>query len=158
MPYSPGMLHPPIPLSPSSLYPLLPLSQSSLYPPPPSIPILPLSPPSLSFYPSPSSIPLLPLSPSPSIPPPHPSSPSIPLLRLCFQFPQAFTYLREDVREFLGHPIRARIKGTTVQRPSGMPKNKRFTYPMQAVYNGGPPVSTPVQGVIPPLYLSPPIV
>ena len=49
--------------------------------------------------------------------------------------------MREEVREFLGHPIRARIKGTTVQRSSGMPKKTRnVTYPIQPVYNGSPQV------------------
>ncbi len=53
---------------------------------------------------------------------------------------QAYSYLREEVREFLGQPIRARIKGTTVQRSSGMPKAKHAPFSMQSgPFNGGPP-------------------
>ncbi|XP_064389881.1 la-related protein 4-like [Halichondria panicea] len=44
---------------------------------------------------------------------------------------KAFAFLREEVRTFLGQPIRARIKGTSVQRSSGMPKKPRVSYPMQ---------------------------
>ena len=57
-----------------------------------------------------------------------------------FFTPQAFSYLREEVRQFLGQPIRARIKGTTVQRSSGMPKSKHIPFTMQ--YNGAPPQVT----------------
>lgn len=54
---------------------------------------------------------------------------------------QAFSFLREEVKTFLGQPIRARIKGTTVQRSSGMPKKPRVNYPIQPMYNGGTRVS-----------------
>lgn len=38
---------------------------------------------------------------------------------------------------FLGQPIRARIKGTTVQRSSGMPKTKHTgPFNVPPVYNG----------------------
>ena len=54
----------------------------------------------------------------------------------CFLL-QAFAYLREEVRDFLGQPIRARIKGTIVQRPSSVTKKTHYTYPsVQNVYNG----------------------
>ncbi|CAI8027454.1 La-related protein Larp4B [Geodia barretti] len=59
---------------------------------------------------------------------------------------KAFAHLREDVRNFLGHPIRARIKGTTVQRPSAVTKKSHYpssssSYPsVQNVYNGQQPV------------------
>lgn len=55
---------------------------------------------------------------------------------------QAFAYLREEVRDFLGQPIRARIKGTSVQRPSVVSKKPPQYYPMQNVYNGQQPVSS----------------
>ena len=55
---------------------------------------------------------------------------------------QAFAYLREEVRDFLGQPIRARIKGTTVQRPSSVTKKPHYSYSsVQSVYNGQQPVS-----------------
>ena len=84
------------------------------------------------------------LSTSLSLPPPAPSlpSPSVCVYVSMFCCIQAHQYLREEVREFLGHPIRARIKGTTVQRSSGMPKKTRnVSYPIpQPVYNGSPQV------------------
>lgn len=60
----------------------------------------------------------------------------------CSLFLQAFAYLREEVRDFLGQPIRARIKGTTVQRPSAVTKKTtHYPYPsVQNVYNGQQPV------------------
>ena len=64
-------------------------------------------------------------------------------LRVCLLL-QAFSHLREEVRDFLGHPIRARIKGTTVQRPSAVTKKSHYpsSYPsVQNVYNGQQPVS-----------------
>lgn len=72
---------------------------------------------------------------------------------------KAFSYLREEVKEFLGQPIRARIKGTTVQRSSGMPKTKHnIPFNVQApVFNGAPsqmpyfpPPPPPHSAVIPP--------
>ena len=54
---------------------------------------------------------------------------------------QAFAYLREEVREFLGQPIRARIKGTSVQRASAAPKKPTYYPPVQNMYNGQQPVS-----------------
>lgn len=61
----------------------------------------------------------------------------------CSLLLQAFAYLREEVRDFLGQPIRARIKGTTVQRPSSVTKKTtHYPYPsVQNVYNGQQPVS-----------------
>ena len=46
------------------------------------------------------------------------------------------------MRDFLGHPIRARIKGTSAQRPSAVSKKPHFYPPVQNVYNGQQPVST----------------
>ena len=61
------------------------------------------------------------------------------LCGVCFQ---AFAYLREEVRDFLGQPIRARIKGTSAQRPSTVSKKPPHFYPtVPNVYNGQQPVS-----------------
>jgi hypothetical protein len=59
---------------------------------------------------------------------------------------KAFAYLREEVRDFLGQPIRARIKGTSAQRPSTtVSKKPSHFYPtVQNVYNGQQPVSSVV--------------
>ncbi|XP_019853836.1 PREDICTED: la-related protein 4-like [Amphimedon queenslandica] len=37
---------------------------------------------------------------------------------------EAYRYLREEVRDFLGKPVRARIKNTTVQRATSLPKTR----------------------------------
>ena len=48
---------------------------------------------------------------------------------------QAYQFVREDVKEFMGVPIGARIKGTTVQRPSGVPKKPAYVpYPVPPAF------------------------
>ena len=49
---------------------------------------------------------------------------------------QAYQFVREDVKEFMGAPIGARIKGTTVQRPSGVPKKPFVQYPVPPTFPG----------------------
>ncbi|KAL5489573.1 hypothetical protein EMCRGX_G018683 [Ephydatia muelleri] len=55
---------------------------------------------------------------------------------------KAYQFVREDVKEFMGVPIGARIKGTTVQRPSGVPKKPAYVqYPVPPAF---PPHIAPV--------------